>query len=65
MSNDESFFKTLEKRKMRDVTVANGQSAKVLGIGTGELHCLNGKDEAVKVCLENVLYLYAIHDVLA
>jgi transposase InsO family protein len=57
MSNDESFFKTLEKRKMRDVTVANGESAKVLGIGTGELHCLNGKDEAVKVCLENVLYV--------
>jgi hypothetical protein len=52
MSNDESFFKTLEKRKMRDVTVANGESAKVLGIGRGELHCLNGKDEAVKVCLE-------------
>jgi transposase InsO family protein len=57
MSNDESFFKTLEKRKMRDVTVANGESAKVLGIGRGELHCLNGKDEAVKVCLENVLYV--------
>jgi transposase InsO family protein len=57
MSNDESFFKTLEKRKMRDVTVANGQSAKVLGIGTGELHCLNGKNEAVQVCLENVLYV--------
>jgi transposase InsO family protein len=57
MSNDESFFKTLEKRKMRDVTVANGESAKVLGIGRGELHCLNGKDEAVKVCLEDVLYV--------
>jgi hypothetical protein len=56
MSNDESFLKTLEKRKMRDVTVANGESAKVLGIGRGELHCLNGKDEAVKASKTCCMY---------
>lgn len=57
MTNDRRFFDILERKDMRNVTLANGEGAKVLGIGFGELQCLNEKNKEIKVKIKDVLYV--------
>lgn len=57
MANDKKFFDTLEQRDMHDVILANGEGAKVLGIGSGELHCVNENNEQIKIKTTDVLYV--------
>jgi hypothetical protein len=57
MTNDRRFFVVLERTDMRNVTLANGEGAKVLGIDSGELQCFNEKNKEIKFKIKDVLYV--------
>lgn len=55
MTYNQRFFDVLERKNMRDVTLANGQGAKVLGIGSGQLKCFNENNKEIKVKIKDLL----------
>ncbi|GAB1862403.1 hypothetical protein CAJAP_03482 [Camponotus japonicus] len=62
MSNDKNFFETLNTCTNENITLANGDSAEVQGIGDGYLTCEDekGKQNAIKV--KEVLYVPTLEE---
>lgn len=57
MANIKSVFDTLEEGGVRNVAVANGQGARVMGVGTGNLNFIDVRNKEVKINLKTVLYV--------
>lgn len=52
MTNDETFSKILERKKIRD-----DKGTKVLGVGSGELQRLNDNNKVASIKIKKVLYV--------
>lgn len=57
MTNDISFFETIDTSYTSTVNVANGQACKVYGAGEGRIECLTKKGKTTVLKLTNVLYV--------
>lgn len=57
MTNNKSFFDTLEKEGIKNVAVANGQVARIMGDGSGNLNFLGDKNKEIKIKLKDDLYV--------
>lgn len=57
MTSNKGFFNTYEDKHATDVILATGIKAKVEGIGSGTLRCLNEKNEEREITFKDVLYV--------
>lgn len=64
MSNNKSFFDTFNVRKNEVITLANGDSADVQGIGNGRLICKDNKGKPNTILVKDVLYVPTLEESL-
>lgn len=57
MTSNRNFFIDFTPKNQGEVAVANGKMLKVLGIGSGEIKCLNENNKEITVTLKDVLYV--------
>lgn len=62
MTNDMNFFKVFNTCTDESITLANGSSAKVQGIGDGYLACKDSEDKQNIVMVKEVLYVPTLEE---
>lgn len=62
MSNDKNFFEILNTCTNESITLANGDSAEVQGIGDGYLTCKDNKGKQNAIMVKKVLYVPTLEE---